>query len=124
MAFPTLRPTSRTFDPGDWPIKAFRAQSGAEVRILYGSVRTGMKLELSYENIIDSQAEGFLTHFNETLGTLRTFQLSGDAQAGWSGSESSLSPPENSAWRYAQAPQLTAVRPGISTVTISLIGVL
>ena len=123
MPFPSLNPTSRSFDPGDWPIKSFRAQSGAEVRILYGSARTGMAIELSYENIADSQAETFLTHYNETLGTLRTFTLPSQAQTGWSGSAGSINVPSGNAWRYAKAPALTAVRPGVSTVTVSLVGV-
>jgi hypothetical protein len=40
MPFPVLRPTSRDFKPGDYPIKAYNAQSGAEVRILYGDTRS------------------------------------------------------------------------------------
>ena len=35
MAFPNLVPTSRSFESGDYPVKAFRAQNGAETRILY-----------------------------------------------------------------------------------------
>ena len=54
MAFPTLQPTSRDFSPGDWPIKRYNSQSGAEVRILYGSRRTNAKLSLGYDNISDS----------------------------------------------------------------------
>ncbi|NBS69764.1 hypothetical protein EBT31_12765 [bacterium] len=124
MPYPTLRPASRNFDPGDWPVKTFRSQSGVEVRILYGSQRTGLKLDLSYPNITDTQAEQFLTHFTETLGTLRTFSLPAEARAGWTGTASSLNVPTTQAWRYAQPPAVTAVRPGISTVTISLVGVL
>jgi hypothetical protein len=59
MAFPTLQPTSRDFSPGDWPIKRYNSQSGAEVRILYGSRRTNAKLSLGYDNISDSNAQQF-----------------------------------------------------------------
>ena len=52
MAFPTLKPTSREFNPGDWPIKRYNAQSGAEVRILYGNRRTNATLSLSYDKIL------------------------------------------------------------------------
>lgn len=83
-----------------------------------------MTIELSYENITDSQAETFLTHYNETLGTLRTFTLPTETRAGWSGTAGSINVPSGNAWRYSKAPALTAVRPGVSTVTVSLVGVL
>ncbi len=59
MAFPTLVPTSRSFESGDYPVKTFKAQNGKEHRILYGSNRTNMKLSLSYANITDANAELF-----------------------------------------------------------------
>lgn len=124
MAFPTLKPTSRSFDPGDWPIKTFRSQSGAEVRILYGSARTDMQLELTYDNITDTEADQFLTHYNETIGTLRTFQLPSTTRAGWSGAAGSLDVSGAQAWRYNESPKVTAVRPGFSSVQVRLVGVL
>jgi hypothetical protein len=75
MAYPALRPTSRDFDPGSYPVKSFRAQSGAEVRILYGSRRTDQALTLAYDNIPDSDAQQFVTHFDEVFGTFSTFAL-------------------------------------------------
>ena len=124
MAFPTLKPTSRSFDPGNWPIKTFQSQSGAEVRILYGSARTNMELELTYDNIADAQADQFLTHYSETIGTLRTFQLPSATRAGWSGTAQSLDVPHSHAWRYSESPKVTAVRPGFSSVRVKLVGVL
>ena len=62
MAFPNLVPTSRSFDAGDFPIKTFKAQNGTEVRILYGSNRTNMKMVLTYSNITDANAALFLNH--------------------------------------------------------------
>ena len=71
MAFPNLTPTSRSFESGDYPVKTFKSQNGAEVRILYGDKRTNMKLSLSYANITDAEAEQFLDHFDEVQGTLK-----------------------------------------------------
>jgi len=124
MAFPTLKPTSRSFDPGNWPVKTFRSQSGAEVRILYGSARVDLQLELSYDNITDSQAEEFLTHFDETLGTFRTFQVPSAVRTGWSGTADSLDVSGSQAWRYSDSPKVTAIRPGVSSVQVKLVGVL
>jgi hypothetical protein len=90
MAFPALTPTSRSFESGDFPIKTFKAQNGAETRILYGSNRTNMKLQLSYANITDAEAEQFLDHYEEVRGTFDTFNLGQMARGGWQGNPNAL----------------------------------
>ena len=75
MAFPSLAPSSRSYASGDYPVKTFRSQSGSESRILYGSRRTGMTLELEYSNVTDANAELFLDHYDETKGSYSTFTL-------------------------------------------------
>ena len=124
MAFPTLRPTSRQFDAGDYPVKRFSAQSGAEIRILYGSNRTGMKLGFSYDNISDADAEQFLTHYDEVFGTFETFTLPEEYASGWSGNRTAIDAVTGNRWRYDEEPQVSAVRAGKSSVRVSLIGVL
>ena len=88
MPFPTLAPTSRTFEAGDYPIKTFTSQSGVETRILYGSRRTGQKMSLTYQNIFDHQAEEFVDHYDEVFGTLNPFSIASEgtadgAKTGW-----------------------------------------
>lgn len=124
MAFPTLKPTSRAFNPGDWPSKRFNAQSGAEVRILYGNRRTNATLSLSYDNITDASAQLFVTDYEAQLGTFRTFTLPADVRAGWSGTAASIDAPPTALWRYDSAPVIEAVRPGRSSVTVSLVAVI
>lgn len=123
MPFPSLRPTARDFNPGDWPVKSYNSQSGAEVRILYGDTRTGMELTLNYDNILDSQAEQFLTHYDEVKGSYLTFDLNSTAKTGWSGTASAIDAGSINKWRYAEAPQVVAVRPGRSSVKVNLVGV-
>ena len=127
-AFPALVPTSRSFEAGDFPIKTYKAQNGAEHRILYGSNRTGMKLSLSYANISDSNAELFLNHYDAMKGTFTTFAITAASSlGGWAGDTTtnalSASAASNT-YRYESPPQVVQVRPGISTVTVNLIGVL
>lgn len=124
MAYPTLAPTSRDFTPGDYPIKQFRSQSGAEVRILYGDSRTGMQMNLTYDNITDANADLFLDHYNEVKGTYGTFTLPAGAKTGWAGASANLDAAGINQWRYADAPSINAVRPGISSVQVQLIAVL
>lgn len=125
MAFPSIRPTSRSVRLGDFPVKTFRAQNGREYRILYGNKRTGQELELTYENIPDSRANDFFGHYKDMNGTYKTFDIGSDARAGWAPSGTTpFSEPDSSLYRYADAPQITSVRPGISTVTVRLVSVL
>lgn len=120
MAFPSLAPTARSFDPGDWPIKRFNSQSGAEIRILYGSQRVNARLELSYDNITDSEAQQFLTDYYSQLGTLRTFTVPSAVTAGTS---VNMSAPSQTNWRYDAQPTVSSVRPGVSSVRVSLVAV-
>lgn len=123
MPFPTLAPSARSYQAGNWPVKTYTALSGDEIRIRYGNRRTGATLSLSYNNIPDTQAEQFLDHYQETLGTFRTFSLPVAVAIGWRGTADALSPGTGGAsYRYASAPQITSVRPGVSNVSVQLVG--
>lgn len=123
MPFPALQPTSRDFTPGDWPVKSYKSQSGAEVRILYGDTRTNMELTLTYDNISDAQAQQFLTHYDETKGSYSTFAINASTKAGWTGTDAAIDSGTINRWRYADPPQITAVKLGVSSVRVSLMGV-
>jgi hypothetical protein len=125
-AFPELVPTSRTFESGDFPVKIFKAQNGAEHRILYGSNRTNMKMSLTFANITDAQAEQILDHYEAVQGTFGTLSIDmNSGKAGWQGNEDALGAgAHGNSYRYESPPQLVQVRLGISTVTVNLIGVL
>ena len=120
MAFPALTPTGRQFTPGDFPNKRFNSQSGAEVRILYGSRRTNASLSLSFANVSDANVESFLDDYSDQLGTFRTFTLPSAVFNGWTGTASKIDAPPGTKWRYDSEPQIQSVRPGISTVTVKL----
>jgi hypothetical protein len=126
MAFPALVPSSRTFDPGDFRNTAHKANSGAEFRILYGSKRTGMKMSLTYQNITDAEAQQFIDHFHSMKGTFEQFEMSdalSNAKGGWEGRADTIGTVQwGSQWRYEKPPQLKSVYPGVSTVTVNLIG--
>ena len=132
--FPTVVPSSRSFTPGDWPVKSFTSQNGSEVRILRGNSRLNSQLELTYDNIPDSEAEKFLIHYRQVQGTFKTWYFpkapeDGSFVAafkGWTGSsvDELETSPWGMAWRYSEAPQLTQVKRGVSNVRLRLSGVL
>jgi hypothetical protein len=127
MAFPSsLKPASRQYSPGNYPVKTYNANNGAEVRILYGSRPTNMTLDLTYTNITDSEANDFLTHYYEVQGTYQTFSIPSTAEtfSGWTAGADNLNLTNTGAvWRYSEPPQQQSVRPGVSTVSVRLIGV-
>lgn len=124
MAYPALAPASRSFSAGDYQYKTYKAQNGAEIRILYGDKRTGMTLELGYDNIADADADDFIAHYDETKGGFTTFTLPAEFRSGWSGNTAAIDAATGNQWRYDGPPQITSVRPGISSVTVKLVGVL
>lgn len=124
MAYPALSPTSRSFSAGDYPYKSYKAQSGVEVRILYGNKRTGMTLELGYTNIADSQSAEFVAHYDEVKGGFASFSLPVTFRNGWRGNAAAIDAATGNQWRYDGPPQIVSVRPGISSVTVKLVGVL
>ena len=87
-------------------------------------------MSLTYENIIDADAELFVNHYDEVRGTFGTFNiatagLSDGGKTGWVAATQTIGAGSySSGWRYDGPPQLTQVRPGISTVTVNLVAVL
>ena len=85
MDFPSFVPSSRNYNLGDYAVRTFRAQSGAESRILYGDSRFGTTLELQYQNIADKNAETFMVHYENMKGTFKTFPITAGVMGGWDG---------------------------------------
>lgn len=128
MEFPVKHaPSSRQFDAGDFPVKQFKAQDGMEVRILFGSKRTGQQMTLEYRAIPDTDAEQFLDHYIEQKGTFGAWAMTQTAGArrGWGGDYETLGVvTSGNRWRYSSPPKITSVYPGVSNVSIALTAVL
>ena len=122
MSYPTVRPSARDYTHGDWATKKVTSMSGVETRLRYGDKRFGATFKLEYANISDSTASLFLQHYQEQLGTFKTFVLPMEVFAGWSG-PTYLPLPTEMRFRYDTPPQLRSVRPGISSVSVELRGV-
>ena len=123
--YPAIAPTSRSYNAGNWPVKNFNAQDGAEVRILYGSRRYNHSVRLTYANIPDTTAEQFMQHYFEQLGTYKTFVITtGGVTAGWKGSSTFYNAGFRTQYRYASPPVLTSVYPGVSTMQVELVATL
>lgn len=125
--FPNIKPTSRSYRPGQYAQVQFEAINGATTTIRYGQNRYNSQLSLGFKNITDAEAESILDHYVERMATFSNVTFS--FASGLAGADSGLGSymaenGSNLIWRYAEPPQVQSVYPGISTVTCKFIGYL
>ena len=128
-AFPSLKPTSRSYSPGKYPQTEFQAQNGAMTVVRFGNRRVESKLSLTFSNIPDAEASAILQHYelvNGNWGSVLFLPFTADAgiedatlsnymkERGGSGLQ----------YRYDSPPNVQSVYPGISSVTCSFVGIL
>ena len=127
-AFPSLKPSSRSYEPGAYPQTEFQAQNGAKTIVRYGNRRFDSKLKLSFQNISDVDAASILTNY-ETVNSVWDYVTFSQSD-GAAGAASALSlylrevGGSGLKWRYDGPPQVTSVSPGLSTVNCAFVGVL
>ena len=130
IAFPRLIPSARSYTPGDYPQTDFTAQNGATTVVRFGNRRVNSKLSLTFNNIPDSDAASILQHYEQvnrdwnsafflplvsvTAGVKDTTLDGFMREHGGSGLQ----------YRYASAPKVQSVFPGVSSVTCEFIGIL
>jgi hypothetical protein len=122
--FPSITPTGRSFRPGVYPQKMYRALSGAVVKRTYGNSPYGAQLDLEFDSISDATVVTQLDHYRSQTAANRRFTLSTNVTAGMS---STLATRANASidglrWEYANPPEVQSVRPGFNNVRISLVG--
>ena len=126
VAFPPIKPTGRSYNPGKYPQAEFRALNGATTRMLYGNRRSDAELQLEFQNISDDNAALILRNY-ERVGPTGDW-VSFDASTGSAGASSSLaaylqeSGGSGLRWRYDGPPDVSSVVPGRSTVQVKFIG--
>lgn len=126
-AFPSnIVPSSRSYRPGKQPTTTFEAQNGATTVIAYGQQFVNAELTLNFANINDESASDLLNHYASVVNDdYVTFSNS----SGWQGIGLDLQSAMQDGtgvlrWRYKEAPQVTSVYPGISSVQLQFIGLL
>lgn len=120
-AFPSVRPSSRTWTPGARPQTTFRSQSGYEVRIQHGNVEVGAVLRLGFQNLRESVGKQITDHYATAQGSYETFSLPSDIFVGMT-SYSYITATQTT-WRYANPPSVTYVAPGIQSISVDLASV-
>lgn len=120
-AFPSVKPSARTWTPGARATSAFTSLSGYEVRVQHGSTAVGARLSLSFQNLTEAVSKQITDHFDLARGSFETFALPADVFSGMTGYE--YITPSATTWRYAGPPSVTFVSPGIQSVSVELVAV-
>ncbi len=121
--YPAIRPTGRQFTPPAFQVSKTYAMNNRATRLLMTSKPSGGLLSLTYENISHTEALSFITAYENSYGSGRTFAL---ASAVYDGLDPSLTSYINTslAWRWSGPPQISAIKNGVCTVNTSLSAVI
>lgn len=128
ISFPSLKPSSRSYDPGTYPQTEFQAQNGAKTIVRYGNRRVDSKLQLSFQNISDADAASILANYEAVNADWNYVSFTKDDGAAGAGTSLAAYLRESGGsglkWRYDGPPQITSAYPGLSTVSCTFVGVL
>ena len=121
--FPSYIPTRRNFTPGIFPQKTFRTLGGTVAKRTFGNVAYGAKLELEFTNIIDDKVQAIIAHYQFQTQRNQRFQLPDTIVAGMNASlATSVKAVSTLRWEYESPPAIESIFPGISVVSLTLIG--
>lgn len=128
VAFPSVRPSGRSYSPGTYPQTEFRAQNGAVTVVRYGNFRVDSELSLEFQNISDTDAALILANYEavNSVWDYVTFTTSTGALGAGSTLANYIQEVGGSGlrWRYAEPPTVTSVVPGRSTVQCKFVGIM
>lgn len=120
-AFPALRPRTRSFNFGRYPVSN-QATSAGSVRFLHGNTSTDHQVRLGFLNLKQADARLIRNHYrNQNAGQV-PFALSPLAWAGHTNFNDLV--PSTTLWRYASEPQETHKNGGFIDVSVELLAVI
>jgi len=120
--FPAATPTAMDFTAPEFPVKSNTSLSGVVSRRIFGNRGSRSVLSLSFDNITDIVAAEFLDTWNEAKGQLESLTI---PAAVFTGAELALTTylengGDDLIWHFAEPPQLQRVKPGVSSVRVTL----
>ena len=103
---------------GDWAQRRNTSLDGSDYRMRYGEKPFGDSLSLTFRHLRESAIIQITEHYRGQNGSHLPFALSAGVTAGMG---SDFITPAGQSWRYASAPSIQWVRPGVANVTLSLV---
>ena len=103
--FPSLTPTTRLYTPGDFPSAIQSSSSGTTTGFRRGNRRINQTLQLTFDNLTETQVNLIRTHYDGQNGSFSIFYLSAECWTGYT----TLPVPlvSDFAWLYANAPTIS-----------------
>ena len=118
--FPSVCPVSRRFTVGRFPTRRFNSISGAGTTRLYGSKAFSSRLRLEF--IVDNETAGAIfDSWYGNFGDFDSLELPPEIISGDSELLDSINPAYLE-WRWENAPTIATIQPGLSRVTVNLVG--
>jgi len=127
-SFPSIKPSSRSYSPGEYPQTNFEAQNGAKTIMRYGKNRVNATLTLGFANIADADAALILANYEDVNSDWDyvTFSSANGTVGVDSTSLSNYFKESGSGlkWRYSGPPSVTSTFKGMSNVSCSFVACL
>ena len=136
--FPTIKPSSRSYNPGQYPSATFESLDGTKTHLRYGNKRVNATLQLGFANITDGQVGLILDNYDDVMSVYDYVQFTdANGSAGIEGAgsgyllrkeihnDAGLGLTEQGLkWRYSGAPTVTSSGNGLSNVSCSFVACL
>ena len=137
IQFPDIKPSARSFTPGNYPETTFESLDGTKTYLRFGNQAINATLSLSFSNINDSATGSIINaYFDSKADPTNFINLSGESKGALAGVK--YSPVEtslferigkyNSAdplkWRFSNPPTVTSTFDGLSNVSCSFVACL
>jgi len=119
--FPALKPATRRYSMGVFPVTEERGFGGGSIRFRHGSTAYGHTLELGFVALTQAQAKLIRDHYREQQGGYRSFQLSTYAWAGHASFTDLV--PSTTYWCYNAVPTEQHLDNRYVDISVSLISV-
>jgi|688.fasta_scaffold15202_4 hypothetical protein len=119
-----IRPTSRRFTMGVYPVKAYTSLSGKTVRRSFGNKASGYTLELTFENVDEGVLNTIFDHYHGQYGSTEGFRIPRELFSGYKKDATfdNFRTIPNVQWFYADSPQVESTVLALSTISITFIG--
>lgn len=103
--FPSITPSTRLYTQGNFPSAIQASSTGVTTGFRRGNRRINQTLQLSFNNLTESQVTQIRNHFDGQNGSFSIFYLSAEVWAGYTTPPVALV--SDFAWLYANAPTIS-----------------
>lgn len=119
-----IKPSSRRFSMGRYPVQTYTSLSGKTVRKSFGNKAFGYEMELSFQNVDEGVLNTIHDHYHGQGGSSEGFAIPSLLFAGYTDSATlqHFDNIDGISWFYAEPPSVESTTLGLSNITVNLTG--